>query len=103
MLPFDDSKILFWTRTRGLEILEKGEITRFEIEIDAFIQENGIYTAKTLSDGSIAIGTQGGLIIISDKGKFIKVVTDAEGLLDKGVLCLFTDQRDQLWIGLQSG
>ncbi len=103
MLPFDDSKILIGTRTRGLEILEKGEITRFETEIDAFIQENRVYTAKTLSDGSIAIGTQGGLIIISDKGKFIKVVTDAEGLLDKGVLCLFTDQQDQLWIGLQAG
>jgi len=103
IVPFKESKILIGTRARGLEVYGNGEITTFNTEISGYLKENGIYTAKVLRDSTIAIGTQGGLIIISNQGKFIKVVTDAEGMLDKSILSLFSDQQDHLWAGLQNG
>ena len=67
------------------------------------MQNNNIYSIHNLSDNSIAIGTDGGVAIINEEGKLMKLIAEKNGLPDKGILSFYSDHQDHLWIGLQKG
>ena len=100
---YKSTQLLIGTRARGLEIYHNGRLSKFNTELDVFLQNNNIYSIHNLSDNSIAIGTDGGVAIINEEGKLMKLITEKNGLPDKGILSFYSDHQDHLWIGLQNG
>ncbi|MDX1333132.1 MAG: triple tyrosine motif-containing protein, partial [Robiginitalea sp.] len=63
-----------------------------------------IYCAKTLSDGSLALGTiSQGLYILSPEGELVLHLNKENGLNNNTVLTLEEDRDGNLWIGLDNG
>jgi len=103
MLPYGESQLLIGTRNRGLEIYDNENVIPFKTDIDEYLQENGLYYAKKLSDGTIAIGTSGGMVVIDENGTFKMILNETNGLVTKGILSLFSDHQGNLWLGMQNG
>lgn len=63
---------------------------------------SGIRMLLELSDGSIAVATQGGISIIKD-GKVVKSYGREEGLTNTTILCMIEDEEGRLLAGSDGG
>jgi len=120
MTAYDDKKILLSTRFHGLYLMKPtdpdyfpkdrrspgqiNEIVPFRTQIDKFFLENFIYTGITLNNGTFAIGTQGGGVIIIDRlGRLVQILNKNTGLQDGTVFYQYLDHRNNLWLALGNG
>ncbi|PZR24699.1 MAG: hypothetical protein DI535_21100 [Citrobacter freundii] len=92
-----------WVGTAG-----KGISRSFEGKTDIFTQDNGIASNLVLAvygrKDHIYIGTSNGLDRYNITAKKIdKHFTDRNGLQNNGILCLFNDSRNRLWITTRLG
>lgn len=92
-----------WVGTAG-----KGVSRSFEGKTTIFTQENGIGNNLVLSvygrKGYIYIGTSNGLDRFNIAAQKIdKHFTDKNGLQSNGILCLFNDSKNRLWITTRLG
>lgn len=103
ILPFNDTKLLISTSNHGLYILENDSVKKWEIAANDFLIENQIYCATKVK-GYFAIGTiLNGLLIIDENGKPIQHINRDKGLQNNTVLSIYTDNYDNLWLGLDNG
>lgn len=92
-----------WTGTAG-----RGVHRYFEGKLTKFTQQNGLSNNLVLSiygkDEFIYIGTTNGLDRFNrNTGKIDKNYTQKDGLRNNGVLCIFNDSQNRLWIATRMG
>ena len=71
-----------------------------------FVKQFNIYSAIALKDGTIAIGTQGGGVIIIDPsagGKIVQILNKASGLRADIAYNVNVDNQGALWITTDNG
>ncbi len=117
MLPYQNDKILCANRSKGLFIYdpqaatdEKSIITEPYLnydelnEINEFIKENEIYSAKKLTNGNYVLGSlTSGIVEINKRGKIIRRIGKADGLQSATIYNLFQDKQGELWEALSMG
>ncbi len=104
MSAFGKDSSFLTTLTSGFYTLSGSQLTRFRVQgTDPFANQR-ILTATFISKDRIAIGTNlAGCYIISKQGEVVQNISRKEGLQINNILCLFEDQKQNLWIGLDNG
>ncbi|MEO8231035.1 MAG: ATP-binding protein [Ignavibacteriota bacterium] len=114
MLPFPSSKldyknstskILIGSLRRGMFLFDGTKFEKFNNEADKYLIENRLYfRGALLSDGSYALGTQlGGIVVIDQKGKLKKIIDKNLGLNNNTIWDLFYDREGNLWSATDNG
>ncbi len=106
MLPFDENRILIGSRSRGLFVYDGRTFEPFETEADALLARYDLYLpGAVLTDGSFALGTLGGgMVVINRDGRLLSVIDQSAGLADNDVMYIYPDPSGTgLWLGLFRG
>ena len=104
MLHFSKEELLVATGSQGLFILNRNGISSFKTTADVFFQKNIITCAAQLVDGTFAVGTtRGGILILSRDGTVRQLIDHNAGLGNNFVQYLFTDKNHLLWAALNNG
>ena len=91
-------------RDHGLWRSVDGTFRRWPSAVDPMLTRGLLYTALALPDGRFALGTlQDGLHLVDASGRRVGHLDRSAGLLDPGVLALFQDREQGLWLGLDRG
>jgi signal transduction histidine kinase/ligand-binding sensor domain-containing protein len=103
--PYDNKRILLGTRKQGLLLYDGKTFQTFKTEVDDFLSQNEIYLPGcVLNDGSFALGTmRGGLVIIDRNGRLLQHIDKSIGLQDNSVFFIYQDRQGTLWIALNKG
>lgn len=77
----------------------------YPTEVDALLRTNGIYRARRLRDGSLALmlANQGGTVFVDAGGRFRWRLDDSAGLPSRVVLDVEPDRQGGLWLCLTDG
>ncbi len=111
MLPYrgrdnnQKDKILIGTVHQGLLLFDGSKFEKFSNEAEEYLIKNRLYfRGALLGDGSFALGTQlGGIVVIDADGKLKKIIDKKAGLSNNSVWDLFYDREGNLWAGLDNG
>jgi signal transduction histidine kinase len=103
MLPSKGS-ILVASRNLGLWRLTEKGLEAFPTEADAFLKAAALYGGTLLPDGTFALATiQGGVIVMDGEGRVRLVLDQASGLQGDNVKAVFPDGHGSLWLALDNG
>lgn len=106
MLPYDEKKILIGTEQNGLYFFHKKtkKVSRTNWESNGFLAENQIFSGIQVNDSIYAFGTiQNGLVLLNRSGDIIRHINKKSGIPNNTILTLYTDKRQQLYLGLDNG
>lgn len=114
MLPFpspysnhseEAEKILIGSLRWGLFLFDGRKFEKFNNGADNYLIENRLYfRGALLGDGSYALGTQlGGIVVIDQNGNLKRIINKLSGLNDDTVWDLFKDNEGNLWAALDNG
>lgn len=110
MLPFKRNStgkiesILITTNADGLLVQTDNKFAPFKTEADSFLKNNQIYNAAVTSNGNFVFATQrGGVVIIDNKGKLIKIIDEASGLTTNVIYDVYPDRNGGLWLATGDG
>jgi signal transduction histidine kinase/DNA-binding response OmpR family regulator len=100
-----DKKILVGSLRYGMYLFDGNKFEKFANEADKYLIENRLYyRGALLGDGTYALGTQlGGIVVIDQNGKLKKIIDKKSGLNDNTVWDLFNDNEGNLWAALDNG
>lgn len=103
MLP-NNEDILISTAEEGMFLYNGSSLIPWENPASRLLQEKQVYFGTTLGDEVYAFGTiQDGLIICDPDGNLFQHINVEKGLQNNTVLSMYTDQFDNLWLGLDNG
>jgi signal transduction histidine kinase len=104
ILPFDNTQILIVTRNSGLYLYDGIAYRQFSTDAENFLTKNQTFAGAVLPDGTFAIATmRGGLVVIDKSGHAKQYLNEESGLLDNFVRYIYSDQHGSLWLALDSG
>lgn len=104
MIPYGKDSILISTLKDGLFLLVNENVYPKKTTADAFLKKNLIYSLTKINQEEFALGTTSdGLMIMNKNGEIIQKITRTEELQNSNVLCLFLDNDQNLWAGLNRG
>lgn len=114
MLPFPSSKlhqdklldrILIGSLRRGMFLFDGNKFEKFDNEVDNYLIENRLYyRGALLGDGTYALGTQiGGIVVIDENGKLKRIFNKGTGINNETIWDLFPDREGNLWAALDNG
>jgi len=104
ILPHKHGGLLLGTTNNGVFILNKGELKVWGVDINKKLKQAQIYAGISLYENQLAIGTvQNGIYVINHLGKVILHLNRLRGLQHNTVLSLFSDNEENLWLGLDKG
>src|SRR5690606_30209074 len=92
--------------TRQGKFLEwaNGETKMLYPELQERIKNRSVYSAITLPDNSLILGTvEDGIYYVGDDGEIIYHFNQQNGLINNTVLWLFNDLAGNIWAGLDNG
>ena len=96
--------ILFSSLKNGFFYLSGSVSGLWKTPQDALLQEKRIYAATLLPGHHLALGTSLNGVMVLDKSRRIaRHLTQKNGLQNNNVLCTFSDNAGNLWLGLDSG
>lgn len=99
-----DSKVLIVMRKRGLYFLEDNQLEQWQAPNHNDLVKSSIFSNIQLSDGGILLGTiSNGLYKISSTGDIEYMLNQKNGLGNNTVLCLYEDNANDIWAGLDNG
>jgi len=102
MISFGSNKILITTGINGLLLLDEKGISDFPTSDDKYIRQNSISCAIKLKDGTIALGTErGGLVVFYPDGTLKQKIV--QGIQNDYIRALYRDKNDVLWLALDNG
>ena len=90
-----------WFATYGKGLYHLNDSMRI-IDTSNGLLDNYCYCLETDSSGRIWVGTDRGINILSDDGSVTHSITGNEGLPDVLVTALYHDNRDRMWVGMES-
>lgn len=107
-LSFHDNRLLIATQSQGVYISDApANYQSFELfptNLDSYFRTHNITSAIKMSSGAIAFGTfTGGAVIVGPDFKLMCYVDKSTGLQDEGVINLFEDKDQILWLALRNG
>ena len=83
---------------------ESGKISEWKSPVNEFIFTNKLFTSIPIFDDQLAFGTiLNGLVITDNTGKILQHLNRKNGLQNNTILSLFSDQDNNLWLGLDNG
>ncbi len=104
MATLPGGELLIGTDRQGLFLLRDGLLRPWNSPVQKAMSKTRLNKMYSLADGSIAFGTVGGGLFISDsEGALIHHIYKERGLQNNTVLSLFQDQDGNLWAGLDKG
>lgn len=99
---FDELIIL--TQDSGFYKLKENKINKWETSIDRLFKTASVYSSSKLENGGFSLGTiSHGLINIDSRGNFVYQINQENGLINNTVLCVFEDNKHNIWAGLDHG
>ncbi|EIL92262.1 histidine kinase [Rhodanobacter fulvus Jip2] len=99
-----DGPLLVGTRERGWLVLDKGRLAAWPNETNKILRDDQLYDAQWLANGTLAIGTlQGGVLLVDRMGHLLERLRRNEGLINDTVLSMFQDREHGLWLALDNG
>lgn len=102
IIPIAKDSLLISTLQNGLFILSNGVVSAKKTEGD-FANDHIYALAKISNTEYVAGTTSDGCHVLNKEGKIIQKITRLEGLQNSNVLCLFFDNNNNLWAGLNNG
>lgn len=103
-LPWTGDTVLFSSLKNGLFYLSANRLARWPTPLDAGLREKRIYSAASLGNGQIALGTSlDGLIVLDRSRRVFRHLTKKSGLQNNNILHTFADRAGNLWLGLDNG
>ena len=99
-----EDKLLFLTQEKGFFFLNDNELEKWNISTNNLLNGKTIYSAKELRNQDYVLGTiSDGLVYITKDGVFKNQITQGSGLSNNTVLSIFEDQKNNIWLGLDTG
>ncbi len=104
MLPYPGGGMLIATR-EGLFVYSDSDTRPLESEADDFLHRHRpALGGAVLGDGTYAMGTQaGGVIVFDSQGKRLGILNKASGLRSETVWSLYPDREGNLWMAMDDG
>jgi signal transduction histidine kinase/CheY-like chemotaxis protein len=104
MLPLDDGSIFVATRDHGLYRFDGKTVGRLPGNAQPFAAANAVYNGARLPDGSLALATlQGGVLITDAAGNLRRIIDKNNGLARSTVHNVAADNGGGLWVALNKG
>ena len=104
MEPYSTNSILIATIDRGLYMMENGQVKKCPFPCNDFLIKNQIFSMISLPGGKYAFGTiLNGLLITDHNGNILSTINKPKGMPNNTVLSIFSDQTNNLWLGLDRG
>lgn len=101
---FDSRIIVKPERTRGLHVLDKGKLSKFDTQINEMIEEGNVTGLQNFRNKYLLISTEvNGLFVLNKKGQLMFHLNKASGLSDNHVTKMFVDRDKQLWVSTYNG
>ncbi len=97
IVPGPGDTLLFFTQTHGAYKYMAGDTVRAFGEIDWAGTVMRAQCATKLRNGNIAVGSAGGVFILSPEGKLRAAIGQKEGLKHGRIADLFEDREGNLW------
>lgn len=111
LMPYGTDKILVADRgpdpparlDSPLLLYDGAKLSRFTTQADRILIEHRITIGQALENGTFAIGTTGGgVVILASDGQLLWQIGRKTGILDDDVYSIYPDQ-DGLWVNLAEG
>lgn len=110
LIPFQNGKILIFTRANGVFIYDpigKPSFKPFENKTNDFFIQNQIYRVAEIKFNNqkhFAVATsRGGLVLLDSLGRQETVFNKQSGLQDQNIRFVYFDQQEAMWLGLDNG
>ena len=104
MVSLGDSKVLIATLKNGFFEWNGNEVIKWHTSNDMHFLANRIYSLCSLKNNQIAVGTVlGGLALLDKGGRIESILNKENGLQNNNILCLYEDNNNGLWLGLDNG
>lgn len=101
MLEHGDDEILVGTREHGLQLLSPLGVRPFPTDADRYLAVSQLYDGTRLADGSYALATlRGGVVLLDAAGHVLHVLDRARGVRSSTVTSVFADDSGGLWLTL---
>jgi signal transduction histidine kinase/CheY-like chemotaxis protein len=104
MLPRPDGSVLVCTFRHGLYLLRENAVVPFSSAVNEFLKVNQPHSGVLLQNGSVAIATLlGGMIVFHADGTFQALIDESVGLQTNRVHQVLQDRLGSLWLPLGYG
>lgn len=105
ILPYGNRQLLIGTASDGFFIYDgNNKFSRWQSEVQPFLQKNQLNKGIVLSNGLYALGTiLNGVYIVNQNGHILYHINQRNGLQNNTVLALCEDLAHNVWVGLDKG
>ncbi len=104
ILPYSDHSVIIATATSGLYMFDGDKVQVWDAPLNEIFKKDQLFSGISLGDRFYAFGSvMNGLYILDKAGQLVQHVNSDKGLQNNTILCLFQDQDENLWLGLDNG
>jgi len=104
ILPYSDHSVIIATAMSGLFMFDGDKVEVWDTALNTIFKEDQLFSGISLDDRFYALGSvMNGLYIVDKAGELVQHVNSDKGLQNNTILCLFQDQDENLWLGLDNG
>lgn len=107
LLPWQEGGrplLLAGIRKEGLRLFDGGALRPLSAAVDRYLNANTLYSGILLADGSVAMATIQGGVLVAEAGTLrMRVLNRVDGLANGTAYCLMDDRRGGLWVGGSRG
>lgn len=104
ILPYKNGSLLIGTSKDGLFIYNGTAYLPFSTPANSFLKVFHLNNGARINNKYYAFGTiLNGLILIDENGNVIQQINKWGGMQNNTVLCMFNDEEQNLWTGLDNG
>jgi signal transduction histidine kinase len=97
-------ELLWGSREDGINAFDGRAQRRLPTQADRYLADSILYSGILLSDGTLALATiQGGVVILDPLANRVRQLGKDDGLTDATSYCLFEDPGAGLWVGGSRG
>ena len=104
LLPYQGDTLLVGSEPMGLYLYDGKNLTKFDNQLDQFLDDNILYSGIMMADSNYAFATLlNGVVMMDRQGNLIKHITTRDGILNNQVHGFAMDQQGAIWLALQTG
>ncbi len=104
ILEIKDNHLLIGTRNSGIYKFEYGILSRWNTPASDLIAKNKLFSATKVMGSQFVFGTiLDGIVITDTEGNILQHINRGRGLQNNTVLSVFSDNKNNLWLGLDNG
>ncbi|MGZ2370316.1 two-component regulator propeller domain-containing protein [Ancylomarina sp. YFZ004] len=104
ILPYSDHSMIIATATSGLFLFDGDKVEVWDASLNEIFKKDRLFSGISLGDRFYAFGSVvNGIYILDKSGQLVQHINSDKGLQNNTILCLFQDQEENLWLGLDNG